>query len=62
VRDLLARRHELPPGQCRRALDDLVLFAIWLHRAGTPYVYGLLLVDNHRTQYPCFVDRAGKER
>jgi methionine synthase II (cobalamin-independent) len=30
VRDLLARRHELPVGQCRRALDDLVLFAIRL--------------------------------
>jgi 5-methyltetrahydropteroyltriglutamate--homocysteine methyltransferase len=30
VRDLLARRHELPPEQSRRALDDLVLFAIRL--------------------------------
>src|SRR5438128_6816588 len=30
VRDLLARRHELPPDLYRRTLDDLVLFAIRL--------------------------------
>ncbi len=30
VRDLLARRHELPADQYRSALDDLVLFAIRL--------------------------------
>ena len=30
VRDLLARRHELPPEEYRRTLDDFVLFAIRL--------------------------------
>ncbi|MCI0681166.1 MAG: cobalamin-independent methionine synthase II family protein [Gemmataceae bacterium] len=30
VRDLLARRHELPPDRCRRTLDDCVVFAIRL--------------------------------
>jgi len=30
VRDLLARRSELPPEEYRRTLDDLVLFAIRL--------------------------------
>jgi hypothetical protein len=50
VRDLLARRHEPPPGQCRRALDDLALFAIRLQEQP-----GLDVVGDGEPEYgmPC---------
>jgi 5-methyltetrahydropteroyltriglutamate--homocysteine methyltransferase len=49
VRDLLARRDELPPDRYRRTLDDLVLFAIRLQEQA-----GLDVVGDgewRRTQY-----------
>jgi 5-methyltetrahydropteroyltriglutamate--homocysteine methyltransferase len=49
LRDLLARRHELPAERYRRALDDLVLFAIRLQEQA-----GLDVVSDgewRRTQY-----------
>jgi 5-methyltetrahydropteroyltriglutamate--homocysteine methyltransferase len=58
VRDLLARRDELPPDHYRRTLDDLVLFAIRLQEQA-----GLDVVTDgewRRTQYIReFLRRAG---
>src|SRR5262249_54744612 len=58
VRDLLARRGELPPAELRRTLDDLVRFAIRLQEQA-----GLDVVSDgewRRTQYIReFLDRVG---
>jgi 5-methyltetrahydropteroyltriglutamate--homocysteine methyltransferase len=58
VRDLLARRAELPPGRFQRVLDDLVIFAIRLQEQ-----VGLDVISDgewRRTQYIReFLSRAG---